>query len=168
MVAMVGIRARHGGALGTLGLAGLALVGLGTLVVLAQFSWALLLWLIPPVVDLESTIVRSATPANIDTVMIDGRILKRHRELVAFDVAPGGPGGRAELARGSGTRRRTPAAGTVEPGTSVAAQAEGQWITQPSSGPLTGAAAEFAGRVEGGADDQAVGDHVVPGVEVVK
>jgi 5-methylthioadenosine/S-adenosylhomocysteine deaminase len=42
---------------------------------------------IAPVVDLESTIVRSATPANIDTVMIDGRILKRHRELVAFDVA---------------------------------------------------------------------------------
>jgi 5-methylthioadenosine/S-adenosylhomocysteine deaminase len=42
---------------------------------------------IAPVTDLESTIVRSATPANIDTVMIDGRILKRHRELVAFDVA---------------------------------------------------------------------------------
>jgi 5-methylthioadenosine/S-adenosylhomocysteine deaminase len=41
---------------------------------------------IAPVADLESTIVRSATPANIDTVMIDGRILKRHRELVAFDV----------------------------------------------------------------------------------
>jgi 5-methylthioadenosine/S-adenosylhomocysteine deaminase len=42
---------------------------------------------IAPVVDLESTIVRSATPANVDTVMVDGRILKRHRELVAFDVA---------------------------------------------------------------------------------
>jgi 5-methylthioadenosine/S-adenosylhomocysteine deaminase len=41
---------------------------------------------IAPVADLESTIVRSATPANVDTVMIDGRILKRHRELVAFDV----------------------------------------------------------------------------------
>jgi hypothetical protein len=47
IVAMVGIRARHGGALGTVGLAGLALVGLGTFVVLAQFSWALLLWLVP-------------------------------------------------------------------------------------------------------------------------
>jgi hypothetical protein len=47
MVAMVGIRARHGGALGTLGLAGLVLVGLGTLVVLAQFSWALAFWLVP-------------------------------------------------------------------------------------------------------------------------
>jgi 5-methylthioadenosine/S-adenosylhomocysteine deaminase len=42
---------------------------------------------VAPVVDLESTIVRSATPANIDTVMIDGRILKRHGELLAFDVA---------------------------------------------------------------------------------
>jgi cytosine/adenosine deaminase-related metal-dependent hydrolase len=41
---------------------------------------------VAPVVDLESTVVRSATPANVDTVMIDGRILKRHRELVAFDV----------------------------------------------------------------------------------
>ena len=47
LVAMAGIRARHGGALGPLGLAGLGLVGLGTLVVLAQFSWALLFWLLP-------------------------------------------------------------------------------------------------------------------------
>jgi hypothetical protein len=42
---------------------------------------------VAPVADLESTVVRSATPANVDTVMIDGRILKRHRELVAVDVA---------------------------------------------------------------------------------
>jgi hypothetical protein len=47
MVAMVGIRTRHGGALGTLGLGGLVLVGLGTAVVLAQFSWALAFWLVP-------------------------------------------------------------------------------------------------------------------------
>jgi hypothetical protein len=47
IVALVGMRARHGGALGTLGLVGLVLVGLGTFVVLAQFSWALLLWLVP-------------------------------------------------------------------------------------------------------------------------
>ena len=39
-----------------------------------------------PVADLESTVVRSVTPANVDTVLIDGRILKRHGELVAFDV----------------------------------------------------------------------------------
>jgi 5-methylthioadenosine/S-adenosylhomocysteine deaminase len=42
---------------------------------------------VAPAVDLESTVVRSATPANVDTVMIDGRILKRGKELVAFDVA---------------------------------------------------------------------------------
>jgi 5-methylthioadenosine/S-adenosylhomocysteine deaminase len=42
---------------------------------------------VAPVVDLESTVVRSVTPANVDTVMIDGRILKRHGEMVAFDVA---------------------------------------------------------------------------------
>jgi 5-methylthioadenosine/S-adenosylhomocysteine deaminase len=41
---------------------------------------------VAPVVDLESTIVRSVTPANVDTVLVDGRILKRHGELVAFDV----------------------------------------------------------------------------------
>ena len=43
VVALLGLWARHGGAVGTFGLAGLVLVGLGTLVVLAQFSWALLL-----------------------------------------------------------------------------------------------------------------------------
>jgi hypothetical protein len=47
VVALLGLWARHGGAVGTFGLAGLVLVGLGTLVVLAQFSWALLLWLAP-------------------------------------------------------------------------------------------------------------------------
>jgi 5-methylthioadenosine/S-adenosylhomocysteine deaminase len=41
---------------------------------------------VAPVVDLESTIVRSVTPANVDTVLVDGRILSRHGELVAFDV----------------------------------------------------------------------------------
>lgn len=38
-----------------------------------------------PAVDLETTIVRSATPANVDTVFIDGRILKRKGELVGHD-----------------------------------------------------------------------------------
>jgi len=39
-----------------------------------------------PAADVESAIVRSATPANVDTVLVDGRILKRGGELVAFDV----------------------------------------------------------------------------------
>lgn len=41
---------------------------------------------VAPVADVESTIVRSVTPANVDTVISDGRILKRHGDLVAFDV----------------------------------------------------------------------------------
>ncbi|GAB3274333.1 amidohydrolase family protein [Kineosporia babensis] len=42
---------------------------------------------IAPIGDLESTLVRSATPANIDTVMIDGRIVKQHRETTSHDVS---------------------------------------------------------------------------------
>jgi cytosine/adenosine deaminase-related metal-dependent hydrolase len=41
---------------------------------------------IAPLADVESAIVRSATPANVDTVMIDGRILKRGGDLIAYDV----------------------------------------------------------------------------------
>jgi 5-methylthioadenosine/S-adenosylhomocysteine deaminase len=41
---------------------------------------------IAPMADVESAIVRSATPANVDTVMIDGRILKRGGDLIAYDV----------------------------------------------------------------------------------
>jgi cytosine/adenosine deaminase-related metal-dependent hydrolase len=41
---------------------------------------------IAPVVDVESSVVRSATPANVDTVLVDGRILKRGGRLVAHDV----------------------------------------------------------------------------------
>jgi 5-methylthioadenosine/S-adenosylhomocysteine deaminase len=41
---------------------------------------------IAPAADVESAIVRSATPANVDTVLVDGRILKRGGELIAYDV----------------------------------------------------------------------------------
>lgn len=41
---------------------------------------------IAPVVDVESSIVRSATPANVDTVIVDGRIVKRSGQLVAHDA----------------------------------------------------------------------------------
>ena len=41
---------------------------------------------IAPVVDVESSVVRSATPANVDTVLIDGRILKRGGRLTVHDV----------------------------------------------------------------------------------
>lgn len=42
---------------------------------------------VAPVVNAEATVVRSVTPANVDTVISDGRIIKRHGDLVAFDVA---------------------------------------------------------------------------------
>ncbi|MEU6073655.1 amidohydrolase family protein [Micromonospora sp. NPDC047074] len=42
---------------------------------------------IAPIGDLESTVVRSATPANIDTVLIDGRIVKQDREMVSHDTS---------------------------------------------------------------------------------
>lgn len=41
---------------------------------------------VAPVVDPESIIVRSVTPANVDTVMIDGRLLKRGGKLLAHDT----------------------------------------------------------------------------------
>lgn len=42
---------------------------------------------VAPVGDPESTVVRSVTPANVDTVVIDGRIVKQHGELLHVDPA---------------------------------------------------------------------------------
>ena len=39
-----------------------------------------------PLTNVEATVVMSATPQNIDTVMVDGRIVKRAGKLVAYDV----------------------------------------------------------------------------------
>lgn len=41
---------------------------------------------IAPMANIEATIVMSAQPANIDTVFVDGRIVKRGGRLVAYDV----------------------------------------------------------------------------------
>jgi 5-methylthioadenosine/S-adenosylhomocysteine deaminase len=41
---------------------------------------------VAPVGDPESTVVRSVTPANVDTVIVDGRILKRDGRLLHVDV----------------------------------------------------------------------------------
>ena len=41
---------------------------------------------VAPVGDLESTVVRSVTPANVDTVIVDGRILKQGGRLLHVDV----------------------------------------------------------------------------------
>jgi len=41
---------------------------------------------IAPVGQIETTVVQSATPENVDTVIVDGRIVKRKGRLVAYDV----------------------------------------------------------------------------------
>ena len=41
---------------------------------------------IAPVANVETAVVQAAAPANVDTVMVDGRIVKRGGKLVAYDV----------------------------------------------------------------------------------
>jgi 5-methylthioadenosine/S-adenosylhomocysteine deaminase len=41
---------------------------------------------VAPLADAESTLVRSATPANVDTVFIDGRMLKRAGQFTVHDA----------------------------------------------------------------------------------
>jgi 5-methylthioadenosine/S-adenosylhomocysteine deaminase len=40
-----------------------------------------------PLAAVESTIVRSVTPANVDSVLVGGRFVKRDGELVGIDAA---------------------------------------------------------------------------------
>lgn len=42
---------------------------------------------VAPVADVESTVVRSVRASNVDSVMVDGRFLKRGGELVVHDAA---------------------------------------------------------------------------------
>jgi cytosine/adenosine deaminase-related metal-dependent hydrolase len=41
---------------------------------------------IAPLAHIETTVVQSAQPSNIDAVMVDGRFVKRHGKLIGFDV----------------------------------------------------------------------------------
>jgi cytosine/adenosine deaminase-related metal-dependent hydrolase len=41
---------------------------------------------IAPLANVETAVVQAASPANVDTVLVDGRIVKRGGKLVAFDV----------------------------------------------------------------------------------
>jgi 5-methylthioadenosine/S-adenosylhomocysteine deaminase len=41
---------------------------------------------IAPLAQIEATVVLSATPANVDTVMVDGLLIKRHGHLIYVDV----------------------------------------------------------------------------------
>jgi cytosine/adenosine deaminase-related metal-dependent hydrolase len=63
-----------------------------------------------PMGNIETMVVMAATPANVDTVMVDGRILKRNGKLQGFDV-PAVVGG----ARKSAERIRTAAGGNLKP-----------------------------------------------------
>jgi cytosine/adenosine deaminase-related metal-dependent hydrolase len=63
-----------------------------------------------PIGNIETTVVLAATPANVDTVMVDGRILKRNGKLVGFDVPV-----IVRDAKGSAERIRTAAGGLLTP-----------------------------------------------------
>ena len=52
----------------------------------------------------------AATPANVDTVMVDGRFVKRHGKLVGFDIPRIVSG-----ARSSALRIRKEAGGNLTP-----------------------------------------------------
>jgi cytosine/adenosine deaminase-related metal-dependent hydrolase len=41
---------------------------------------------VAPVANIETAVVQCATPANVDTVMVDGRLVKRRGALVGYDV----------------------------------------------------------------------------------
>jgi len=40
-----------------------------------------------PMLDVAHTVVEAVEPANVDTVIVDGRILKRHGRLTAIDAS---------------------------------------------------------------------------------
>ena len=65
---------------------------------------------IAPVADVEASVVQSATPANVDTVLVDGRIVKRGGKLVAYDVDK-----IVRDAKASALRIRTAAGGRLTP-----------------------------------------------------
>jgi cytosine/adenosine deaminase-related metal-dependent hydrolase len=65
---------------------------------------------IAPLAQIETTVVQSATPANVDTVMVDGRILKRDGRLLYFDVPA-----IVHSAEGSALRIREAAGGVLKP-----------------------------------------------------
>lgn len=65
---------------------------------------------IAPMAHIETTILQSATPANVDTVMVEGRLLKRRKQLVGFDVEH-----IVAAAKRSALRIRAAAGGRLEP-----------------------------------------------------
>ena len=67
-----------------------------------------------PLANIETTVVQSGTPANVDTVLVDGRIVKRHGKLIAYDVDKV-----VREAKASALRIRTAAGGILAPPTAT-------------------------------------------------
>lgn len=65
---------------------------------------------VAPLAQIETTVVQSATPENVDTVMVDGRILKHHGRLLLFDVPD-----IVQRAEQSALRIREAAGGVLKP-----------------------------------------------------
>ena len=65
---------------------------------------------IAPLANIETTVVQSATPENVDTVMVDGRLIKRSGQLLGFDVP-----GIVDRAKHSALRIRKAAGGVLAP-----------------------------------------------------
>src|ERR1043165_3530534 len=65
---------------------------------------------IAPIANIETAVVQAAMPSNVDTVMVDGRIVKRGGRLVAYDGDKIVREGKA-----SALRIRTAAAGKLAP-----------------------------------------------------
>ena len=65
---------------------------------------------VAPVANVETAVVQSATPANVDTVMVDGKIVKRGGRLVGYDVAA-----IVERAKASSLRIRAATGGVLAP-----------------------------------------------------
>ena len=65
---------------------------------------------IAPLANIETTIVQGGSPVNVDTMLVDGRILKRHGKLLHLDVPA-----IVERAERSALRVRTAAGGVLKP-----------------------------------------------------
>ena len=65
---------------------------------------------VAPLANIEATVVQSATPANVDTVMVDGRLIKRDGKLIDYDVD-----GIVARAKGSSLKIRDAAGGILKP-----------------------------------------------------
>jgi 5-methylthioadenosine/S-adenosylhomocysteine deaminase len=65
---------------------------------------------IAPLANIETTVVQSARPENVDTVMVDGRLVKRNGRLLGFDVH-----GIVERAKRSALSVRKAAGGVLSP-----------------------------------------------------